>query len=62
VKRWYRLSPFYWLARWRVRRIVKRWIFNTTVSEVIADKYGPDHVPSIASAMTDLIYKKRAKP
>jgi len=58
VTRWYRLSPFYWLARWRVRRIVKRWSFNATVSEVLARRWGPDYVPMVASAMTDLIRKK----
>jgi len=60
VTRWYRLSPLYWLARWLVRRIVKRWSFSTTVSNVLARKYGDDHVPMVASAMTDLIRKRRA--
>jgi len=44
VTRWYRLSPFYWLTRWRVRRIVKRWSFNATTEDMLKRHYGPEYV------------------
>lgn len=46
MTRWYRLSPFYWLARWRVRRIVKRWAFNTTIEDMLKRHYGPEYTKS----------------